>query len=872
MKAVQIRETFLQFFREKEHLIVPSAPMVLKNDPTLLFTNAGMNPFKDIFLGNATGPSSRIADTQKCLRVSGKHNDLEEVGIDTYHHTMFEMLGNWSFGDYFKKEAIAWAWELLTEKYGIDKGRIYVTYFGGDEEEDLELDSESRDLWAQFTDMNRILPGSKKDNFWEMGDVGPCGPCSEIHVDIRPDVERNKIDGRDLVNMSHPEVIEIWNLVFMQFNRLADGTLKKLDNQHVDTGMGLERLCMVLQGKRSNYETDLFFPYIAYLEKRSGHFYGSDTETSVAMRVISDHIRAVAIAIADGQLPSNTGAGYVIRRILRRALRYGFSFLGLTTPFFHELVGVLSESLGNVFPEIKAQEAFIKQVIREEEAAFLRTLETGLDRLEKLFQELNTEGRNLIPGDKAFELYDTFGFPFDLTALIATEKGFLVDEAGFRACLEEQKMRSRSVGKMSAGDWHEVFPAEEIVFTGYDSAEEGTRIMKYRQVEAKGKTMYQVVLSRTPFYAESGGQVGDTGTLSNVHEVLRVLDTRKENDLIIHLTDRLPQYAETEYTASVDVERRKQIARNHSATHLLHATLRAVLGVHVAQRGSLVSEKYLRFDFSHPGKVTQEQIVEVERRVNLKIMENSVLEEQREVPVEEALKSGAMALFGEKYGDYVRVICFDRLFSVELCGGIHVRSTGEIGQFRILSESAVAAGVRRIEAISGEASLVYSRELESQINQLKQCLNNPKDALKGAQTLLAEKAEMLQTLELLQTREQERVRVALLEGKKRIGEVTVLSGVYSLAANQVRNLAFSLKSEPNTAFVLGYKDGEKVGLAVAFSDDLVQKGFSAKNWVADWSPLIDGGGGGQAMFASAGGKNPAGFPTIMKEIEEKLSR
>jgi alanyl-tRNA synthetase len=871
MDAKQIRQTFLDFFAEKQHTIVPSAPMVLKNDPTLLFTNAGMNPFKDLFLGNAEITQPRIADTQKCLRVSGKHNDLEEVGHDTYHHTMFEMLGNWSFGDYFKQEAITWAWELLTQRYNIPKDQLYVTYFGGDSEENLDTDTEARNLWATFCEMDRILPGNKKDNFWEMGDVGPCGPCSEIHVDIRPDSERQKQDGRELVNQNHPHVIEIWNLVFMQFNRKADGRLEKLSAQHVDTGMGLERLCMVLQGKTSNYDTDLFQPYIAKLEKLSGIKYNANHEASVAMRVISDHIRAVGIAIADGQLPSNTGAGYVIRRILRRALRYGFSFLNLKEPFFHKLTDDLVQSLGDVFPELKAQHNFMTQVIREEETAFLRTLETGLDRLQKIMAEPGAAGSKSIDGEKAFELYDTYGFPFDLTSLIAQENGFNVDEAGFQKALNIQKDRSRSATKLSTGDWTVIAQGGGMEFIGYDTNTAPVNILKYREVEAKGKTLFQVVLNKTPFYPEGGGQVGDTGKLFNSNETIHVLNTIKENDLIIHLTDKLPTDPEKEFTAEVNGDRRLNTARNHSATHLLHAALREILGKHVEQRGSLVSPDYLRFDFSHPGKVEPEQLEAIQNRVNEQILKNIALEEYRNLPFDEAISRGAMALFGEKYGNEVRMICFDAEYSAELCGGTHVKATGEIGSFFITSEASVAAGIRRIEAFSGKAALQWSKANRETLNEIRQLVKNPKDPIKGLQNLIDENDALKSKIEKLEQEALQQFRHNLLNTADQIGNVKWLSAEVELSAAQARNLAFSMKSEKGIAMLLGLKDSEKPGLALFFSDDLVAAGFNAKTWMAELAPMISGGGGGQDFFAAAGGKNPAGLSKALQAGKEKFT-
>ncbi len=870
MNAKEIRQIFLDFFEEKGHHIVPSAPMVLKNDPTLMFTNAGMNPFKDLFLGHAEVVQSRIADTQKCLRVSGKHNDLEEVGLDTYHHTMFEMLGNWSFGDYFKKEAIAWAWELLAERYGIDKDRMYFTYFGGDDAEGLEPDLEARDLWGQFTTADRIIPGSKKDNFWEMGDTGPCGPCSEIHVDIRSEEERNRVSGRSLVNMGHPQVIEIWNLVFMQFNRLADGRLQPLPARHVDTGMGFERLCMVLQGKSSNYDTDVFTPFIQALENKTGLSYGKDEKVDIAMRVISDHIRAVGIAIADGQLPSNTGAGYVIRRILRRAIRYGFSFLSLRQPFMTDLVTVLRQTLGNTFPEITSQEAFITKVIREEEVSFLRTLEKGLQRIGELL--VVTPVGAPVSGEKAFELYDTFGFPIDLTRLIAAENGRTVDEAGFEQALNAQKERSRAVGKTEAGDWVVLQDTKQIQFVGYDSLEAEAHIVKYRTVVQKGKTEVQVVLNQTPFYAESGGQIGDTGQLVSAHETLEVLDTVKENDLIIHRVHRIPEAPEASFTATVDVTRRKAIRANHSATHLLHAALREVLGKHVEQRGSLVTDAGLRFDFSHPAKLSAEEWEKVENLVNEKIRANIPLNEQRDVPMAEASKMGAMALFGEKYGDKVRVITFDATYSVELCGGTHVTATGEIGLCLLKSEASVAAGIRRIEAITGVHALQEVVGYRQTLQVLREKLKNPKDPVRGADALLMENEQLNAELAKLQAAETQRVQEHLLASAETINSIQVIQAMVGLNAEQIRQVAFALKTKPGLVMVLGVSHPEKPGLSIMVSEDLVAKGKSAVETIRQAAVHIQGGGGGQPFFATAGGKQNAGLKKAMETAVALLTQ
>jgi alanyl-tRNA synthetase len=716
MNSGEIRRLFLEFFEKKGHTIVPSAPLVLKNDPTLLFTNSGMVQFKDYFLGNAKPKSNRIADTQKCLRVSGKHNDLEEVGIDTYHHTMFEMLGNWSFGDYFKKEAIEWAWELLTDVYKLPKDRLYVSVFGGDTGDGLPVDEDAATYWKRIVSEDRIILGKKKDNFWEMGDTGPCGPCSEIHIDLRSEAELKKVPGKDLVNNDHPQVVEIWNLVFMEFNRKADGSLEKLPAQHVDTGMGFERLCMAIQRKTSNYDTDVFSPLINFIAEAAQVRYKDNEKTDIALRVMADHIRAVSFAICDGQLPSNTGAGYVIRRILRRAVRYGFTFLNFKEPFLYKLVPVLSDQLKNVFPELDSQKDYVGKVIFEEETSFLRTLEKGLKRFESIEVDLKNKA---VPGTLAFELYDTYGFPLDLTSLIAREKGISVDEEGFQIEMEKQKSRSKADATKETGDWIVVNEHEKTEFVGYEHLTAQSRIVRYRKLKQKNKEVYQLVLDRTPFYAESGGQVGDTGFIEANGEKIGIIDTKKENELIVHFTDKLPTDLNTTFNAVVSERKRKQTMNNHSATHLLHAALREVLGKHVEQRGSLVNDKILRFDFSHFAAMTPEEIQRVEDRVNQKVRENIALDEKRNVPIENAKKLGAMALFGEKYGDFVRVITFDPQFSVELCGGTHVSATGSIGLFKIISESSVAAGVRRIEAVTADEAEKHVRAELDLLNQVR---------------------------------------------------------------------------------------------------------------------------------------------------------
>jgi alanyl-tRNA synthetase len=745
MTANEIRKTFLDFFASKGHQIVPSAPMIVKNDPTLMFINSGMAPFKDIFLGVSPIKYPRVADTQKCLRVSGKHNDLEEVGVDTYHHTMFEMLGNWSFGDYFKPEAIAWAWELLTEVYKIDKSRMYVTVFEGDASEGLAFDQEAFDHWKKLIGEDRIINGNKKDNFWEMGDQGPCGPCSEIHVDTRTDEERAKVDGKELVNMGHPQVIEIWNLVFMEFNRKANGSLEKLPAQHVDTGMGFERLCVVLQGKQSNYDTDVFTPLLNHLERISLVKYGADEQINIAMRVCADHIRTIAFAIADGQLPSNNKAGYVIRRILRRAVRYYYTFLKIDEPALYRLVPTLAEQMSGTFPELKAQQDLIEKVIKEEETAFLRTLGNGIKRFEDYVATMKGD---TIDGQFAFEVFDTFGFPIDLTQLLAREKDLQVDMEEFNRCLDEQKNRSRAATAVDTGDWVVLEKDDVEEFIGYDTLEVNVRIVKYRKVTAKGKDQYQLVFDLTPFYAEGGGQVGDKGQLVSNKETINIIDTKKENGLIIHFADKLPEYLGDVFKAKVYKDQRYATENNHSATHLMHAALRSILGTHVEQKGSLVNADYLRFDFSHFAKVTDEEIAKIEAIVNAKIREN-ITRNTQVLPIEEAKKLGAMALFGEKYGDEVRVVTFDPKYSVELCGGTHVSATSQIGLFKITSESAVAAGVRRIEAITSQAAENYFNDQANQLKQVRELLKNPKDTVKAIEALVAEKAALEKQLESL---------------------------------------------------------------------------------------------------------------------------
>lgn len=863
MKSQDIRKQFLQFFESKGHLIVPSAPIVLKDDPTLMFNNSGMAQFKEYFLGNATPKSNRIADTQKCLRVSGKHNDLEEVGIDTYHHTMFEMLGNWSFGDYFKKEAIHWAWELLTEVYKIPKDILYVTVFEGSAEENVPFDQEAYDIWKTLIAEDRILLGNKKDNFWEMGDQGPCGPCSEIHVDIRNADEKALISGKDLVNADHPQVVEIWNNVFMEFNRKADGSLEKLPAQHVDTGMGFERLCMVLQGVQSNYDTDVFTPLIQKVSELTGAKYtvkaanDAEEKTNIAIRVISDHVRAVAFAIADGQLPSNGGAGYVIRRILRRAIRYAFTFLDKKEPFIYQLVEVLSQQMGFYFTEITAQKNLVMNVIKEEEASFLRTLDQGLHLLDQVIEK--TSGKT-VDGAKAFELYDTFGFPIDLTALILREKGYELDEAGFDAAMQAQKQRSRAASETSKDDWNVLIEGNVETFEGYDLSENEVKITRIRKIESKKDgVLYQIVLDHTPFYAEGGGQVGDQGVLVSANETIQILDTKKENNLILHFTKQLPENLEATFVAKVNTELRAKSSSNHSATHLLHQALRHVLGTHVEQKGSLVSPNHLRFDFSHFAKVTEQELQEVEAFVNARIQEQLPLIERRSIPFAQALEEGAMALFGEKYGDQVRAIKFGE--SMELCGGIHVQNTAEIWHFKIMSEGAVAAGIRRIEAITNQGVKDFFNNQEQTLKEIKEVLKNPQDSIKAVISLQDENAKLKKQLEQLLKDKAKGMKGALIAEIQEINGVQFLSKQVDLDPNGAKDLAYELGADHNNAFlVLGTITEGKPMLTCYISKELVEaKGLNAGQVVRELGKFIQGGGGGQAFFATAGGKNPEGM-------------
>ncbi|WP_341834262.1 alanine--tRNA ligase [Chitinophaga pollutisoli] len=870
MTAAQIRQQFLDFFASKGHHIVPSAPIVVKNDPTLLFTNAGMNQFKDIFLGNKPAQWPRVADTQKCLRVSGKHNDLEEVGIDTYHHTMFEMLGNWSFGDYFKEEAIAWSWELLTEVYKLPKDRLYVTVFEGDASENLPPDSEALEFWKRHIPEDRILMGNKKDNFWEMGDTGPCGPCTEIHVDCRTDAEKAAVPGKDLVNNDHPQVIEIWNNVFMQFNRMKDRSLVPLPAKHVDTGMGFERLVRVLQNKQSNYDTDVFMPLIHATVKLCGKKYGETEKTDIAFRVIADHIRAICFTIADGQLPANNGAGYVIRRILRRAVRYYFSFLDVKKPLLHELVPALAEEFRTVFPELANQLDFVKKVVFEEENGFLRTLESGLGRLETI----TASADKTIEGAVAFELYDTYGFPIDLTMLIASEKGFKVDEAGFTAELQKQKDRSRAATKLDMGDWTILDEQPSGIFIGYTELAADAKVLKYRKITAKGKDQYQIVLDKTPFYAESGGQVGDTGILYFGAEAIAVTDTKKENDLIVHFTDVLPANPEAAVKAEVDADKRRDIARHHSATHLLHAALRQILGTHVAQKGSLVNADYLRFDFSHFSKVTDEELAAIEMIVNQKIRENIPVI-IREMPRDAAMELGAMALFGEKYGETVRVVTIDPSYSLELCGGTHVGHTGELGLFKFLSEGAVAAGVRRVEAVTGAKAEAYINEQIAQLKEVKAAIKNPKEPAKAVETLVAEKAALEKQLAAIELKQVQQGAAALPQQAVSINGVQFLGTELEVSSgDMLRQYALALKDLLTAPFaaVLCANAGGKAQVVVLLSDDLAKdKGLNAQKIIKEQvAGLIKGGGGGQPTLATAGGQDASQFATVIEKVKNIL--
>ena len=871
LSSHEIKAKFLAFFASKQHTFVQSSPIVVKGDPTLMFTNAGMNQFKDYFLGNAEAPYKRVVNSQKCLRVSGKHNDLEEVGHDHYHHTMFEMLGNWSFGDFFKQDAIAWAWELMTEVYGLPKDQLYVTVFEGDAAANISFDQEAHDRWAEFIDSKRILKGNKKDNFWEMGDTGPCGPCSEIHFDMRSAEQREALDGATLVNHDHPEVIEIWNLVFMEFNRKADGSLERLPAQHVDTGMGFERLVRGIQGKSSNYDTDIFQFIIQNTAKLCGKNYGDDEKQDIAFRVIADHLRAVSLCIADGQLPSNTGAGYVVRRVLRRAVRYGYSYLGFQESFFNQLVPALADYFASSFPELKAQESFVQRVIQEEENSFFRTLSTGMGRLGAFIDQ---HPNGIVDGATAFELYDTFGFPIDLTDLIARERGCSVDMDGFQTALQAQKDRSKADAAKQTGDWHTIMADSEESFCGYDTTQSVTEISRHRTIVAKGKNLYQVVLDICPFYAESGGQVGDSGQLVGQDgEVVQVLDTQKENKLHVLVCDKLPKNMNQAFTAQVDVNRRNSISSNHSATHLMHSALREALGTHVAQKGSLVNDTALRFDFSHFGKMTDEEIAQVEVRVNEKIREGIALKEHRNVPIAEAQKMGATALFGEKYGEFVRVIEFDADYSMELCGGTHVANTSQIGFFKILGESSVAAGVRRIEAVTQQSALDYiNGELEA-LSQVKIALGNPKDVVSAVNKVLEENASMRKQLEQMELQQVMGLKAGLMEKVQTVGGVPMVIEELTLpSADAAKQLCFQLKqSLGNPVVVLAYLADEKPGLAIYIDDQWVaEKGWNASQMIRECAKEIQGGGGGQPFFATAGGKNAAGLSAALASAKSLL--
>jgi len=865
MTSKEIRKRFLEFFENKQHQIVPSAPIVLKDDPTLMFTNSGMNQFKDFFLGYKKPTSLRVADTQKCLRVSGKHNDLDDVGKDTYHHTMFEMLGNWSFGDYFKKEVIDWAWELLTEVYKIPKENLYVTVFEGDKTDGISQDNEALELWKKHIPEDRILFGNKKDNFWEMGETGPCGPCSEIHVDIRPAEEKAKIPGKDLVNNDHPQVIEIWNLVFMQYLRKADGSLEILPAKSIDTGMGFERLAMVLQGKTSNYDTDVFQPLINELEKISNKKYGAGISTDIAIRVVVDHLRAVAFAIADGQLPSNSGAGYVIRRILRRAISYGYRFLNLNEPFIYKLIPILRNQMAEFFPELEKQSHLITEVIKEEEASFLRTIEQGLVRLDNFIQ--THFDLKEIPGDVVFELYDTYGFPADLSRIIAEEKSLTIDEKGFESEMEKQKQRSKSATSFSVSDWTVLADDATEEFIGYDYLEAEVKITRYRKVENKTGIFYQLVFQATPFYAESGGQVGDTGHIENEFERIEIINTKKENNLIVHFAERLPQNTEAPFKAIVDKERRSRIARNHTATHLLHEALRDVLGKHVEQKGSYVGPDYLRFDFSHFNKLTEEELEKVITQVNQKIAERIPLDERRSVPFKQAIEEGAMALFGEKYGDVVRMIRFGN--SVELCGGTHVPNTADVIMFKLQSESSSAAGIRRIEATSGLTAIEELKDIFHKYNQIIQMLKNPVEPIDAVQKLLDENRELKSQIEKFTANQAQSEKETWKKSFQNINGINFLAVKTGLDANAVKQIAFPLRKElENVLLVVGSEANGIPSITVAISDNLVnEKGLNAGHIVRDLAKDIQGGGGGQPFFATAGGKDVSGLDRALEKAK-----
>ena len=863
MKANTLRQLYLDFFKSKQHKIVSSAPMVVKNDPTLMFTNAGMNQFKDIFLGDSEPKDLRIANSQKCLRVSGKHNDLEEVGHDTYHHTMFEMLGSWSFGDYFKEDAINWAWEFLTEACGLDKERMYVSVFEGAKEDGLEKDNEAFNFWKKYLPENRILNANKKDNFWEMGETGPCGPCSEIHFDNRTDEERAAVSGADLVNEDHPQVIEIWNLVFMQYNRFADGSLKSLPNAHVDTGMGFERLAMIMQGVKSNYDTDIFQPIIQTIAKKAGLKYGDNEKQDIAMRVIADHIRAISFSIADGQLPSNVKAGYVIRRILRRAVRYAYTFLGLKIAFMHELVVVLANDLGQQFTELDAQKDLIQKVVKEEEESFFRTLEDGLKRIEQLVKK----SKNEISGKEVFELYDTYGFPADLTALILSEQNLSFSQADFDIAMQQQKDRSKQAGKIVKGDWEVLLQDEKEEFIGYDNLETEVRITRYRKVKTKDGEQFQVVFNLTPFYPEGGGQVGDTGVIENQNESIAIVDTKKENKLIVHFTNELPKDVNASFTAKVNANDRKASARNHTATHLLHESLRTILGDHVAQKGSLVNPNYLRFDFTHFSKIEKADLQKIEADVNAKILANIILDEHNNLPLTKAEDLGAIMLFGEKYEDVVRMIQFDS--SKELCGGTHVNATGEIGLFKILSEGSTSSGIRRIEATTGMNAMAYLNDKEALLTEIAGIVKN-KDLKKGVEQLISTNKTLEKQITTLKKANAGNIKEDLLKSAILVNGIRFVAQEVEMEAEDMKNVSFALRKEENLAMVLAAKVGEKALLTVMLTDDVVVKGYNAGAMIRDIAKEIQGGGGGQPFFATAGGANPNGIKLALDKAKELL--
>ncbi len=861
MKANTLRALYLDFFKSKQHKIVSSAPMVVKNDPTLMFTNAGMNQFKDIFLGDSDPKDVRIANSQKCLRVSGKHNDLEEVGHDTYHHTMFEMLGSWSFGDYFKEDAINWAWEFLTEVCELDKDRLYVTVFEGEKEDGLEKDNEAFNMWKNHLPEDRILNGNKKDNFWEMGETGPCGPCSEIHFDNRNDEERVKVSGADLVNEDHPQVIEIWNLVFMQYNRFSDGNLKPLPNSHVDTGMGFERLAMIMQAVKSNYDTDIFQPIIQAIAKKARLKYGENEKQDIAMRVIADHIRAISFSIADGQLPSNVKAGYVIRRILRRAVRYAYTFLNLKTSFMHELVAVLSDQMGEQFEELKAQKDLVQKVVKEEEESFLRTLEDGLKRIEQITK--NAKGE--ISGKQVFELYDTYGFPADLTALILSEQNLSFNQAEFDVAMKEQKDRSKQAGKIETGDWTVLIEDEKEEFVGYKNLETEVKITRYRKVTSKNGRQYQLVFNLTPFYAEGGGQVGDTGTISSSSESINIVDTKKENKLIVHFSNELPTDVNAKFSAKVNQIDRKASARNHTATHLLHESLRTILGEHVAQKGSLVNPNYLRFDFTHFSKIEKADLKKIEANVNAKILANIILDEQNNLPLKKAEDLGAIMLFGEKYDDVVRMIQFNT--SKELCGGTHVNATGEIGIFKILSEGSISSGIRRIEATTAVNALNYLNDKESLLNEIGVLVKN-KDLKKGVEQLITTNKTLEKQITTLKKANAGNVKDDLLKSAVEVNGIRFIAHEVEMEAEDMKNVSFAIRKEENLVMVLAATVGDKALLTVMLTDDLVANGMNAGEMIREIAKEIEGGGGGQPFFATAGGANPSGIAAALEKAKE----